>query len=203
MSDRKGTLYVVSAPSGTGKDTVVRELLRLHPETAFSVSATTRAPREGETEGKDYYFVTRERFAEMIERGEFLEYAEYTTASYGTPAAAVDAALAAGRDMILVIEINGANNVKRKRPDAVLVFLVPPSFEELERRLRGRGTETEEQIAARMEKARAEILHMDEYDYIVKNDTVPHAVSDIESIMAAERLKAAKCIESVKGGLGI
>ena len=95
MSERKGTLYVVSAPSGTGKDTVVRELLRLHPETAFSVSATTRAPREGETEGKDYYFVTRERFAEMIERGEFLEYAEYTTASYGTPAAAYAAALTA------------------------------------------------------------------------------------------------------------
>lgn len=198
---RRGTLFVVSAPSGTGKDTVVRELLAKHPELGFSVSATTRKPRPGEQEGVDYYFVSPERFSEMIERNEFLEYAEYTSASYGTPAGPVDEALEAGRDMILVIEMTGARWVQVKRPDAVLIFLVPPSFEELERRLRGRGTETEEQIAARMQKARTEVAQMGGYDYIVINDELSDAVADVEAIVRAERLKANKSLESVKGGL--
>ena len=201
MSNRRGTLYVVSAPSGTGKDTVVRELLSHHPEIAFSVSCTTREPRPGEQEGVDYWFVSPERFDEMIEKGEFLEYARYTGTSYGTPAAPADEAVNSGRDMILVIETVGAQLVKQKRPDAVLIFLVPPSFEELERRLRGRGTETEEQIAARMEKARAEVVSMGEYDYIVCNDTVEMAVSDIEAIIRSEQLKTEKCLNAVKGGL--
>lgn len=198
---RRGTLFVVSAPSGTGKDTVVRELLAKHPELGFSVSATTRKPRPGEQEGVDYYFVSPERFSEMIERNEFLEYAEYTSASYGTPAGPVDEALDAGRDMILVIEMTGARWVQVKRPDAVLIFLVPPSFEELERRLRGRGTETEEQIEARMKKARTEVAQMGGYDYIVINDELSDAVADVEAIVRAERLKANKSLESVKGGL--
>lgn len=198
---RRGTLFVVSAPSGTGKDTVVRELLARHPELGFSVSATTRSPRPGEREGVDYYFVSPERFSEMIERNEFLEYAEYTSASYGTPAGPVDEALDAGRDMILVIEMTGARWVQVKRPDAVLIFLVPPSFEELERRLRGRGTETEEQIEARMKKARTEVAQMGGYDYIVINDELSDAVADVEAIVRAERLKANKSLESVKGGL--
>lgn len=198
---RRGTLFVVSAPSGTGKDTVVRELLARHPELGFSVSATTRKPRPGEQEGVDYYFVSPERFSEMIERNEFLEYAEYTSASYGTPAGPVDEALDAGRDMILVIEMTGARWVQVKRPDAVLIFLVPPSFEELERRLRGRGTETEEQIEARMKKARTEVAQMGGYDYIVINDELSDAVADVEAIVRAERLKANKSLESVKGGL--
>lgn len=198
---RRGTLFVVSAPSGTGKDTVVRELLARHPELGFSVSATTRKPRPGEQEGVDYYFVSPERFSEMIERNEFLEYAEYTSASYGTPAGPVDEALDSGRDMILVIEMTGARWVQVKRPDAVLIFLVPPSFEELERRLRGRGTETEEQIEARMKKARTEVAQMGGYDYIVINDELSDAVADVEAIVRAERLKANKSLESVKGGL--
>lgn len=198
---RRGTLFVVSAPSGTGKDTVVRELLARHPELGFSVSATTRKPRPGEQEGVDYYFVSPERFSEMIEKNEFLEYAEYTSASYGTPAAPVDKALDAGRDMILVIEMTGARWVQVKRPDAVLIFLVPPSFEELERRLRGRGTETEEQIEARMKKARTEVAQMGGYDYIVINDELSDAVADVEAIVRAERLKANKSLETVKGGL--
>lgn len=198
---RRGTLFVVSAPSGTGKDTVVRELLAKHPELGFSVSATTRKPRPGEQEGVDYFFVSNERFSEMIEKNEFLEYAEYTSASYGTPAGPVDEALDAGRDMILVIEMTGARWVQVKRPDAVLIFLVPPSFEELERRLRGRGTETEEQIEARMQKARAEVAQMGGYDYIVINDELSDAVADVEAIVRAERLKASKSLESVKGGL--
>lgn len=198
---RRGTLFVVSAPSGTGKDTVVRELLARHPELGFSVSATTRKPRPGEQEGVDYYFVSPERFSEMIEKNEFLEYAEYTSASYGTPAGPVDEALDAGRDMILVIEMTGARWVQVKRPDAVLIFLVPPSFEELERRLRGRGTETEEQIEARMKKARTEVAQMGGYDYIVINDELSDAVADVEAIVRAERLKANKSLETVKGGL--
>lgn len=198
---RRGTLFVVSAPSGTGKDTVVRELLAKHPELGFSVSATTRKPRPGEQEGVDYFFVSNERFSEMIEKNEFLEYAEYTSASYGTPAGPVDEALDAGRDMILVIEMTGARWVQVKRPDAVLIFLVPPSFEELERRLRGRGTETEEQIEARMRKARTEVAQMGGYDYIVINDDLSDAVADVEAIVRAERLKASKSLESVKGGL--
>lgn len=198
---RRGTLFVVSAPSGTGKDTVVRELLAKHPELGFSVSATTRKPRPGEQEGVDYFFVSNERFSEMIEKNEFLEYAEYTSASYGTPAGPVDEALDAGRDMILVIEMTGARWVQVKRPDAVLIFLVPPSFEELERRLRGRGTETEEQIEARMQKARTEVAQMGGYDYIVINDELSDAVADVEAIVRAERLKASKSLESVKGGL--
>lgn len=198
---RRGTLFVVSAPSGTGKDTVVRELLAKHPELGFSVSATTRKPRPGEQEGVDYFFVSNERFSEMIEKNEFLEYAEYTSASYGTPAGPVDEALDAGRDMILVIEMTGARWVQVKRPDAVLIFLVPPSFEELERRLRGRGTETEEQIEARMRKARTEVAQMGGYDYIVINDELSDAVADVEAIVRAERLKASKSLESVKGGL--
>lgn len=198
---RRGTLFVVSAPSGTGKDTVVRELLARHPELGFSVSATTRKPRPGEQEGVDYYFVSPERFSEMIEKNEFLEYAEYTSASYGTPAGPVDEALDSGRDMILVIEMTGARWVQVKRPDAVLIFLVPPSFEELERRLRGRGTETEEQIEARMKKARTEVAQMGGYDYIVINDELSDAVADVEAIVRAERLKANKSLESVKGGL--
>lgn len=198
---RRGTLFVVSAPSGTGKDTVVRELLAKHPELGFSVSATTRKPRPGEQEGVDYFFVSNERFSEMIEQNEFLEYAEYTSASYGTPAGPVDEALDAGRDMILVIEMTGARWVQVKRPDAVLIFLVPPSFEELERRLRGRGTETEEQIEARMRKARTEVAQMGGYDYIVINDDLSDAVADVEAIVRAERLKASKSLESVKGGL--
>ncbi len=198
---RRGTLFVVSAPSGTGKDTVVRELLAKHPELGFSVSATTRKPRPGEQEGVDYFFVSSERFSEMIEKNEFLEYAEYTSASYGTPAGPVDEALDAGRDMILVIEMTGARWVQVKRPDAVLIFLVPPSFEELERRLRGRGTETEEQIEARMQKARTEVAQMGGYDYIVINDNLSRAVADVEAIVRAERLKASKSLESVKGGL--
>lgn len=198
---RRGTLFVVSAPSGTGKDTVVRELLARHPELGVSVSATTRKPRPGEQEGVDYYFVSPERFSEMIEKNEFLEYAEYTSASYGTPAAPVDEALDSGRDMILVIEMTGARWVQVKRPDAVLIFLVPPSFEELERRLRGRGTETEEQIEARMKKARTEVAQMGGYDYIVINDELSDAVADVEAIVRAERLKANKSLETVKGGL--
>lgn len=198
---RRGTLFVVSAPSGTGKDTVVRELLARHPELGFSVSATTRKPRPGEQEGVDYYFVSPERFSEMIEKNEFLEYAEYTSASYGTPAGPVDEALDSGRDMILVIEMTGARWVQVKRPDAVLIFLVPPSFEELERRLRGRGTETEEQIEARMKKARTEVAQMGGYDYIVINDELSDAVADVEAIVRAERLRANKSLESVKGGL--
>lgn len=176
---RRGTLFVVSAPSGTGKDTVVRELLARHPELGFSVSATTRKPRPGEQEGVDYYFVSPERFSEMIEKNEFLEYAEYTSASYGTPAAPVDEALDSGRDMILVIEMTGARWVQVKRPDAVLIFLVPPSFEELERRLRGRGTETDDVVRKRMDTALVELSRKMEYDIRLVNDDLDRAVAEL------------------------
>ncbi len=201
MNNRRGTLYVVSAPSGTGKDTVVRELLARDASLAFSVSATTRQPRPGEIDGVDYYFVSDDEFAEMVRNGEFLEYAHYTSASYGTPARAVDEALAEGRDIFLVIEVVGAANVRAARADAVLVYIVPPSLAELEKRLRGRGTETDEQIAARLDRAREELREIEKYDYIVVNDTVAGAVADFEAIVRAERLKREKCIDAVKNDL--
>ena len=180
---KRGKLLVLSGPSGCGKGTVLRSLMAGREDMAFSVSATTRAPRPGEVDGREYYFVTRERFMEMVERGELLEHAEFVGNCYGTPKTPVLEQLEAGRHVLLDIEVQGAAQVKKAMPEAVLVFLTPPSLEELERRLRGRGTETEEKIQQRLKTAEYELTLAPEYDYTVVNDEVARAAAEVAEIL--------------------
>jgi len=183
MTKDKGRLIIISAPSGAGKGTVIRSLLDVKPELVFSVSATTRAPRIGEVDGVSYHFVKREYFYDMIARDEFLEYAEYVGELYGTPKRLIAECVDNCVDVLLDIEIQGARQVISKMPEAVTIFIVPPDMEELERRLRGRGTDTEEKLAARLRRANLELKEKNNYDYIVVNDYVPRAVEEIISII--------------------
>jgi len=183
MINKKGKLVIISAPSGTGKGTVINKLLELRPDFAFSVSATTRKPRSGETEGKSYYFLTHERFSEMIENNEFLEYAQYIGEYYGTPEKPVNEMIDNGITVILDIEVLGAKQIMLKRPDAVTVFITAPDMDELEKRLRGRGTDSEEKLIARLERARLELEEQCHYDHIVINDKVMRAAEEILSII--------------------
>lgn len=179
-------VYVVSGPSGSGKGTVLAQIKK-RPDVFYSVSATTRGMRPGEIDGVDYHFISREQFVEMIERGEFLEHAEYVHNFYGTPIQPIRDNLAAGRDVIVEIEVQGFLQVKEKLPEAETVFIMPPSVEELERRLRGRGTETEEKIQGRLKTALEEMKYADRYDHIVVNDELEKAVSELLEIMGKER----------------
>ena len=180
----KGVLLVVSGPSGVGKSTVIRKLMDRRGNMEFSVSATTRAPRPGEVDGKDYYFVTRERFMEMVEHGDLLEHAEFVGNCYGTPRAPVEAKLAEGICVVLDIEVQGAEQVKTQMPRALTVFLAPPSLEDLERRLRGRGTESEETILSRLERARQELPLAERYDHTVINDDADRAALELGDILS-------------------
>ena len=184
----KGNLFIVTGPSGAGKGTVLGRLLPTMEQLQYSVSATTRAPREGEEDGVNYYFLNRNDFLNMVDRGEFLEYAEYVGNFYGTPAGPVDDCLEKGVDVILEIEVQGALTVKSKRPEAKLVFIIPPTFADLELRLRSRGSESDEVIAKRLEKAKEEYSMANHYDYIVCNGEVEQAVEELRSI-----IKAARC----------
>ncbi|MGI4787239.1 MAG: guanylate kinase [Janthinobacterium lividum] len=197
--DKNGLLLVVSGPSAVGKDTVLDALLSLPGEilpatTQKCVTTTTREPRLLETDGVDYTFVSAAQFNELVARDEFLEYAEVHNFYYGTPRAAVAATRAEGVDVILKIDVQGGRAVKQKMPDAVLIFLQPPSLEELERRLRGRATENEEDIARRLLNARREMAQRPYYDYAVTNDAVEDAVDTIVAILRAEhcRIRAEK-----------
>ena len=189
---KKGLLIVISAPSGGGKGTVLKELFRRNGNLRMSVSATTRAPRPGEEHGVHYYFITQDAFKQNIENGAMLEYAEYCGNFYGTPKAPVQAWLDEGYDVVLEIEVQGGRQIKAAAPDCVSVFLLPPSLEVLEKRLRGRGTETEAVIEKRLAAAREEIPCVRDYDYAVINDTVEQAVLDIEAILAAEKLRVSR-----------
>lgn len=184
---RRGIPFVVAAPSGTGKTTVCRRLVAEDPELEFSVSHTTRPPRPGERPGRDYHFVTREEFAELVRQKAFLEHAEYNGQLYGTSQAAVDAPLGRGHDVILEIEIQGATQVRERRADARFVFLVPPSMAALERRLRGRGTDSDETIARRLAAARNEIAAAGDFDYVVVNDELERCLADVRAVVAGER----------------
>ena len=186
----KGTLLIVSGPAGVGKGTVVAEAVKKAEGNIYlSISATTRQPRTIDKEGVTYFFKQKEEFEKMIENDELLEYANYVGNYYGTPKAPVMDSLKNGKDVILEIEVQGALQVKKNYPDAVLMFIVPPSLEVLEERLRGRGTETEEQIEKRLNRAKEEFSEIPKYDYIVENNTVEQAVSDLMTVLKAERLK--------------
>ena len=197
---KRGTLLVLSGSSGVGKSTVIAQVLRERPDLYFSVSFTTRPPREGEVHGVNYYFVTREDFEARIERGEFLEYAEYVGNYYGTSMEVIREKLDKGVDVLLDIEVQGAAKVREKLPDAVTLFLIPPSFEELSRRLHARGTDSEEKIAQRLETARREAKEIVHYDYVVVNDTVPHAAREVLAILTAAGCRTERRIHLIEEG---
>lgn len=186
----KGRMIVVSAPSGCGKGTILTEILK-SDEFYYSVSATTRAPREGEVDGVNYHFITREKFLELIESGGMLEYAEYCGNYYGTPRKILEEKMEEGKNVILEIEVQGAMKVRSLCPDAIFIFIVPPTIAELERRLHKRGTESDEVIARRVSEAAGEITQAENYDYIVVNAALEDAVDDFKTIIRAESMKTA------------
>ena len=180
--------FVISGPSGVGKGTVLSYVVKDHPEIWLSVSATTRQPRPGEVHGKHYYFLTGAEFDAMVDQGQMLEWAlVHGTDRYGTPRKPVADAIAAGKTAVLEVDLKGARQIRQSMPEATQIFLVPPSWEELERRLRGRGTESEEQIERRLETARQELAAQSEFDVVVKNDSVSRATAQLLHIMGIER----------------
>ena len=188
MSNR-GLLVVYSGFSGVGKGTIMKEMLKREESFRLSVSATTRAPRPGEVDGREYYFITKEKFLKMIDNDEFLEYAQYADNYYGTPQKAVEDMLNEGYNVFLEIEVQGGVQIMEKCPDCLSIFIVPPSLEVLEQRLRGRGTETEEIIEKRMKTALVEQGYTSQYDFVVENDIVEKTVDDIINIVKTEKEK--------------
>lgn len=202
--EKRGILLVVSGFSGAGKGTLMKELLHRYENYALSVSATTRKPREGEEEGREYFFKTREEFEQMIADGDLIEYACYVGNYYGTPKAYVEQKLGEGRDVILEIEIQGARKVKERFPDTVLLFVSPPSAEELKRRLTKRGTESPEVIENRLSRAVEEAEGIEDYDYFVINDDLDTCVEHVHRIVRCERSRVFRCgeqIETIRGEL--
>ncbi len=190
----KGILIVVSGFSGSGKGTIMKEMMKNYDNYALSISATTRNPREGEVDGGEYFFKSTEEFEKMIAQDELIEYARYVNNYYGTPCAYVEEQLASGKDVILEIEIQGALAVKKKFPEALLLFVTPPSAEILKGRLVGRGTETQDVIDSRMQRAIEESVHMDAYDYLVVNDQLDDCVEKMHNIIQNEHLRSIRNI---------
>ena len=189
---KKGLLLVISGPSGAGKGTICKELLKSDDETKLSISATTRKPRTGEKEGVNYYYKTKEEFESMIAEGEFLEYAQIYDNYYGTPKKAIFHELDKGNDVILEIEMQGAMQIKKAYPEAVFIFILPPSLVELKNRIVGRGTETIEQIEKRFGSAYSEIKLIGDYDYFIFNNVVEKSSEEIRHIMYAEKNKVGR-----------
>lgn len=185
----KGRLFIVSGPSGSGKDTVLKEFFKICPEVEFSISSVTRPMRTGEVEGEKYNFISREKFELMIAEDRLLEHNVFVGNYYGTPKAPVEKCVAEGRDMIIEIDVNGAAQIREKLPEAVSVFIMPPSLEVLKQRLSGRGTETAEVIEKRIGEALREIGEAHKYDYIVVNDVLSDAVNDLVTVVRCDRLK--------------
>ncbi|MBR6522097.1 MAG: guanylate kinase [Oscillospiraceae bacterium] len=194
----KGKLFVISGPSGSGKSTVICRLLKELDKAYFSISATTREPREGERDGVDYHFMKKEEFEKLVEADQLLEYAQFVGNYYGTPAAPVDEKLNAGYDVILDIETQGAEQILSKRPDAVSVFIFPPSFAVLEQRLRMRGTDSEDKIIGRLAQARVECKKAEMYNYIIINDRIETACNEVMAIITAEKCRTAERLHHLK-----
>ena len=192
---QKGLLIVISGASGTGKGTVCKKILSDLPEVAYSISATTRTPRPGEVDGREYYFLSKDEFQTWIAEEKFLEYANVYGNFYGTPINKIEERLNRGEDIILEIDVQGALSVKRKCPEGVYIFLLPPSLEELKNRIEGRGTETPDSLERRLANAVAEIQIGREYNYVVVNDTIDNASAQIKAILTAERCKVARNLD--------
>ena len=200
MKNKDGLLVVFSGPSGVGKDSLLQRLLEVNPQISLSISATTRAPRGAEQHGKDYYFLTKEKFQEIIKQDGMLEHAVYCDNYYGTPRQPVEEGIRQGRDVILEIEVQGGAQVRQKNPASVRIFVLPPSMRVLSQRLHKRGTDSEEVIQKRLAKAREEIQKAEQYDYVVINDDLEECVQEICEILSAEKKKASrsgKLIEEV------
>lgn len=193
----KGLLLVISGFSGAGKGTVMKEIMKKYDDYALSISATTRLPREGEVDGREYFFKTVEQFKQMINENKLIEYANYVGNYYGTPKEYVENHLEAGKNVILEIEIQGALNIKKLYPDAVLMFIMPPDAKELENRLRGRGTEDEKTVHARLMRAAEEAEGVEAYDYIVVNDDVTKCAERINDIVICEKSKASNNLDII------
>lgn len=196
--NRQGTLAIISGPSGVGKSTVIARVMQARPDLYFSVSYTTRTPRTGEVDGIHYHFVSRPEFERMIADNELLEYAEYSGNYYGTSARLIDSKLAAGIDVLLDIEVVGSKIVHDKRPDTPLIFVIPPSFEELSRRLHDRQTDAENVIQRRLTRAKEELKEVSRYDYLVVNDVVEDAAAEVCAILKAEGCRTDKRIYLVE-----
>lgn len=198
MQKNKGILLVLSGFSGSGKGTVMKEIMKKYSDRyALSISATTRAPRPGETDGVEYFFKTREEFEAMIANNELVEYAQYVSNYYGTPKAYVEEQLNAGKDVILEIEIQGALKIKEKFPDTLLLFMTPPSAEELKNRLIGRGTETMDVIESRLSRAVQEAEGIEKYDYLIINDDLEECVEQFHSIVTNEHYRVSRNEENI------
>lgn len=189
-ANRRGIMVVLSSPSGAGKTTLTRKLLRENPDMAMSVSATTRQPRPGEKDGEDYYFISKNKFTDMVDDDEFLEYAKVFDNFYGTPRAPVEQALGDGRDVVFDIDWQGAQQLTQAAADdLVKIFILPPNMVELEKRLHARAQDSDEVIAKRMSKSENEISHWPEYDYVIVNEDVDVAMDELRTIVAAERMR--------------
>lgn len=198
MFDHRGSVFVVSAPSGTGKSTLSQRLVQNVPGLIFSISFTTRAPRPGEVDGKDYFFITDAKFDDMVARGEFVEWVEVYGRKYGTGRTWLESVLSTGQDVLLDIETTGARNLREAIPDAHMIFILPPSARILEARLRGRGKDSEEQIRMRMQHARHELELFEAYDHLIVNDDLERAYRFLESVIIATRTGKARMANEAK-----